>query len=90
MKAQVLRGSKQEIADTVVRLDGDVREAIVFVEEPADQTLPAAAAEDIFTEMEPFTVRVGGADYSRRLTSCPPCGRHAGIRHRAPPHLQRL
>ncbi len=60
MKAQVLRGSKQEIAANVVRISGEVREAIVFVEEPAEAT-----AEDIFAEMEPFMVKSGGADYSR-------------------------
>jgi hypothetical protein len=64
MKAQVLRGSKQAIAETVARISGDVREAIVFVEEPVDPG-PPTAVEDIFAEMEPFTVRAGGADYSR-------------------------
>jgi hypothetical protein len=64
MKAQVVKGSKQEIAETVVRIDGEVREAIVFVEEPSDQT-PAASGEDLFAETEPFTVKVGGANYSR-------------------------
>ncbi len=34
MKTEVLRGSKQEIAESVVRISGEVREAIVFVEEP--------------------------------------------------------
>ena len=64
MKARVLRGSKQEIAETVARISGEVREAIVFVEEPLDATMEASE-EDIFGEMEPFTVRAGGADYSR-------------------------
>jgi hypothetical protein len=64
MKAQVLRGSKQEIAEGVARISGEVREAIVFVEEPADTATPAPG-EDIFAEMEPFTVRVGDADCSR-------------------------
>jgi hypothetical protein len=64
MKARVVKGSKQEIAETVVRIDGEVREAIVFVEEPSDQT-QAPSGEDIFAEMEPYTVKVGGADYSR-------------------------
>jgi hypothetical protein len=66
MKAQLVKGSKQEIADTVVRMSGDVREAIVFVEEPAElqtQTL----GQDIFAEMEPFTVQAGDADYSREV-----------------------
>jgi len=64
MKAQVVKGSKQEIAETVVRIDGEVREAIVFVEEPSAPT-QAPSGEDIFAEMEPFMVQVGGADYSR-------------------------
>jgi len=64
MKAQVVKGSKQEIAETVVRIDGEVREAIVFVEEPSDQT-PAPSGEDIFAEMETFMMKVGSADYSR-------------------------
>jgi len=64
MKAQVLRGSKQEIADGVARIDGEVREAIVFVEEKSDSTA-RLSQEDIFAEMEPFAARAGGADYSR-------------------------
>jgi len=63
MKAHVLTGSKTEIADTVVRMNGVIREVIVFVEEPTNSTAEAAA--DIFAEMEPFTVEAGGADYSR-------------------------
>ncbi len=64
MKAQVVKGSKQEIAETVARISGEVREAIVFVEEPSDQT-QTPSGEDIFAEMEPFMVKVGGADYAR-------------------------
>lgn len=64
MKAEVLKGSKQEIAEHVVRIRGEVREAIVFVEEPSDAAAPPVG-EDIFAEMEPFTVKAGGADYSR-------------------------
>jgi hypothetical protein len=58
MKTHVLKGSKQEIAENLVRISGEVREAIVFVEEPA----PAAPgtrgpdAEDIFAEMRPLMV----------------------------------
>jgi hypothetical protein len=58
----ILRGSKQEIAEWVARIPGEVREAIVFVEEPTDANTPT---EDIFTEMEPFVVQAGGADCSR-------------------------
>ena len=35
MKTHVLTGSKQEIAESLARIGGEVREAIVFVEEPA-------------------------------------------------------
>jgi hypothetical protein len=34
MPAQVLRGSKQEVAHQVAQLSGQVREAIVFIKEP--------------------------------------------------------
>jgi hypothetical protein len=64
MKTHVFRGSKQEIAESLVRLSGDVREAIVFEEEP----VPAAApheTEDIFAEMGPFMVDVQDVDDSR-------------------------
>ena len=37
MNAQVLLGSKEEIAQGVTRIPGEVREAIVFVEEPSDR-----------------------------------------------------
>jgi hypothetical protein len=60
MKAQVLTGSKNEIAEAFSRIDGEVREAIVFVERPADSSM-----EDVFAEMEPFTVRVSDPDDSR-------------------------
>lgn len=61
-KARVLTGTKQEIAEKVAEIDGEIREAIVFVEEPS--ALSGSAA-DIFVEMEPFTVRQAGADDSR-------------------------
>jgi hypothetical protein len=67
MKAHVLRGSKKEIAESLARISGEVREAIVFVEEP-----PSAASEggmpdteDIFAEMGPFMVDVPNGDDSR-------------------------
>lgn len=66
MTARVLRGSKQEIAMKVASLEGDVREAIVFVEEPliAPPSTDQNGA-DIFAEMESYMVNVGGVDYSR-------------------------
>lgn len=62
MKARVLTGSKQEIAEKVADLDVEVREAIVFFDEP-----PAKGehVDELFSEMEPFTVRAGNVDYSR-------------------------
>jgi hypothetical protein len=63
MNAQVLLGSKREIAERVMQIPGEVREAIVFVEEASDAS--ATPGADIFAEMEPFTVTAGGADYSR-------------------------
>lgn len=63
MKAHVLTGPKEHIAETVARMEGDVREAIVFVNEPTDRT--AAAECDIFAEMTPFEVSVGDLDDSR-------------------------
>jgi len=65
MRAQVLKGSKGEIAESVVQIDGVIREVILFVEEPSDSVLDPSE-EDIFAEMEPFMVRVNGADYSRQ------------------------
>jgi hypothetical protein len=64
MRVQVLKGSKQQIAQSVAEIPGEVREAMVFVEDSVD-TGPAAAGEDIFAEMEPFTVQAGDVDYSR-------------------------
>ncbi len=67
MNARVLKGSKQEIAQQVAELEGDVREAIVFIEQPPGaSTQPApATAEEPFKEMEPYMVQVGNVDYSR-------------------------
>jgi hypothetical protein len=66
MKTHVLRGSKQEIAEGLARISGEVREAIVFEEEP-DQLGPAPASppEDIFAEMRPYMVDVPDVDDSR-------------------------
>ncbi len=66
MKTQILTGSKSEIAESIARIEGEVREVIVFVEEPVDSTAQPPVDDDIFAEMEPYTVNVGGADYSRQ------------------------
>ncbi len=69
MTVRVLTGSKQEIAARVAEIDGDIREAIVFIEERSATAAAAppgtAAAENIFAEMEPYTVRHANVDDSR-------------------------
>ena len=64
MKVEIVRGTKQQIAERVVRIPGEVCEAVVFVEEPSDSTTELSG-EDIFAQMEPFTVNVGEVDDSR-------------------------
>lgn len=64
MKTHILTGTKDEIAEKVSRIDGVIREVIVVVEEPADN-VGVSLEEDIFAEMEPYTVQVGGVDDSR-------------------------
>jgi hypothetical protein len=65
MSALILRGSKQEIAENVARLPGEIREAIVFIEEPLN---PAEnSPQQLFALMEPFAAHAGGADYSREM-----------------------
>ncbi|MEX1096650.1 MAG: hypothetical protein WED34_11420 [Planctomycetales bacterium] len=66
MKSLVLKGSKQQIAEDLARISGEVREAIVFVEEPnraSDAGGPAG--EDVFAEMLPYMVDVERVDDSR-------------------------
>jgi len=67
MKMHILKGSKQEIAESLVRISGEVREAIVFEEEPARAESEAAGdgTEDIFAEMGPFMVDARDVDDSR-------------------------
>jgi hypothetical protein len=67
MKTHVLKGSKQEIAENLVRIRGEVREAIVFEEEPAPGPpgVRTPDTEDVFAEMRPFMVDVQEVDDSR-------------------------
>ena len=65
MQAHVLRGTKQQIAENLARMPGEVREAIVFVEEPAPTDVRMSGSEDIFVEMRPYMVDVEGLDDSR-------------------------
>ena len=64
MKTQILRGSKEQIAEAVIRIGGEVREAIVFVEEPLDLT-EDLGGQDVLAEMEPLMVKGDNVDYSR-------------------------
>ena len=67
MKTHVLKGSKQEIAESLVRISGEVREAIVFEEESAPEPSEGAKdhIEDIFAEMGPYMVEGQDLDDSR-------------------------
>lgn len=67
MSARILKGTKQEIASSLVQMSGEVREAIVFVDEPlvVDPGGQPADAADFFAEMRPHMVDVRDADDSR-------------------------
>jgi hypothetical protein len=56
MKAHILRGTKEEIAESLSKISGDVREVIVLVDE-LDAVESASVVEpDIFAEMGPYMV----------------------------------
>lgn len=67
MIARVLTGSKQQIAQQVAGLEGEVREAIVFIDEPTGASTQAVpeTAEELFREIEPYTTRTLRLDDSR-------------------------
>jgi hypothetical protein len=56
MSAQVIRGSKQEIAERIMQMPDEVREVFVISNEPI------RPGEDIFAEMKPYEVNVGNAN----------------------------
>lgn len=64
MKPVIVTGSKKEIVDTVSRMDGVVREAIVLVDETVAPDLNGHAPDNC-AEIEPNTVRRGDVDDSR-------------------------
>jgi hypothetical protein len=74
MTARVFTGSKQEIAQKVASLEGEVREAIVFVDEPAQTQSVPGTVEEMFKEMEPYMVEVGDVDNSREAIYSPKPG----------------
>ncbi len=67
MNARVLTGTKQEIVERMTEINGEIREAIVFVEEdgPSTTVAPDTPSSDIFAEMEPYSVRTDHIDDSR-------------------------
>jgi hypothetical protein len=67
MQTLIFKGSKQEIAEGLARITGEVLEAIVFVNEavPLPSEPGMASAEDIFAEMKPFMVEATDVDDSR-------------------------
>ena len=65
MRTHVLRGSKQEISENLARIEGEVKEAIVFVDEPAQPTSGELTPNDIFAEMRPYMVDAVDVDDSR-------------------------
>lgn len=78
MTVHVLKGSKQEIADTLVRFGGDVREAIVLVDEHPPVDSPhgsnASQSDDMFDEMRPCMVNAADLDDSRAAIYTPSHG----------------
>lgn len=65
MQAHVLRGTKQQIAENLAQIPGEVREAIVFMEEPVSEAARTLEREDIFSEMRPYMVDVEDLDDAR-------------------------
>ncbi len=67
MKTHILKGSKQEIVESLVRISGEIREAIVFEEELTPEPSEGAKGhvEDIFVEIVPFMVESQDVDDSR-------------------------
>jgi hypothetical protein len=72
MRTHVLRGSKQEIVESLASFSGEVREAIVFVDEPTGAAgTEVADADDIFDEMRSLMVDVPDVDDSRQAIYTP-------------------
>ena len=70
MKTQIIEGTAQQIAKKLIELNGQIIHAVLLIEEPSDHKV-AKPGEDIFAEMEPYTVKAGGADYSRESLYTP-------------------
>lgn len=66
MRTHILKGSKRDIAERLVQISGEVREAIVFEEEspPRPHAVPDES-EDIFAEMAALMVDTPEIDDAR-------------------------
>jgi hypothetical protein len=71
MKTYVLTGSKNEIAESLVQLSGEVREAIVFIEESDELTAVPGEAGDLFAEMDSFMMSAPRIEDSREAIYAP-------------------
>jgi hypothetical protein len=67
MTAGVLTGSKHEIARQLANIDGEVREAIVFIEGPINAAAQPMrqTVEELFAEMAPYESHAPEIDDSR-------------------------
>jgi hypothetical protein len=65
MKTHVLTGTRSEIVQGLARITGEVREAIVFVDDSTATHEATPEADDIFVEMQPYMVDVADFDDSR-------------------------
>lgn len=65
MKTHVLTGTKSEIVRELSGITGEVREAIVFVDDSAATREAPSESDDIFVEMQPYMVDVADLDDSR-------------------------
>ena len=67
MTTRVITGTKDEIARQIAGLHGEVRQAVVYIEEPVGAPVPVpATVEEMFAEMQPYMSRVEQFDDSRR------------------------
>ncbi len=69
MKTQVIEGSRQQIAEQVLRIDGHIAKAVVYLDDPADVArsprLSDQQFEKLMAEAQADTVAVGHMDDSR-------------------------
>jgi hypothetical protein len=65
MKTHLLTRTKSEIVQGLVGITGEVREAIVFVDDSAATHEATSQTDVIFAEMQPYIVDVADFDDSR-------------------------